>query len=85
VVKLIVVAISGVTAALHARARKPAWIAMYGALTGLPALAALFLGVLLAADTGGQQHGAAHPGRPAREPAHDGPSVAGSRRSAGHR
>jgi hypothetical protein len=48
VVKLIVVAISGVTAALHARARKPAWIAMYGALTGLPALAALFLGVLLA-------------------------------------
>ena len=48
VVKLIVVAISGVTAALHARARKPAWIALFGALTGLSALAALFLGVLLA-------------------------------------
>ena len=48
VVKLIVVAISGVTAALHARARKPVWIAVYGALTGLSALAALFLGVLLA-------------------------------------
>jgi putative copper export protein len=48
VVKLIVVAISGVTAALHARARKPAQVAVYGALTGLSALAALFLGVLLA-------------------------------------
>ena len=48
VVKLIVVAISGLTAALHARARKPAWIAVFGALTGLSALAALFLGVLLA-------------------------------------
>ena len=44
----VVVAISGVTAALHARARKPVWIAVYGALTGLSALAALFLGVLLA-------------------------------------
>jgi len=48
VVKLIVVAISGVTAALHARARKPRWIAVFGALTGLSALAALFLGILLA-------------------------------------
>jgi putative copper export protein len=48
VVKLIVVAISGVTAALHARARNPRWIAAFGALTGLSALAALFLGVLLA-------------------------------------
>jgi putative copper export protein len=48
VVKLIVVAISGVTAVLHTRARKPVWIAVYGALTGLSALAALFLGVLLA-------------------------------------
>ena len=33
---------------LYDRARKPAWIATYGALTGLSALAALFLGVLLA-------------------------------------
>ena len=48
VVKLIVVVVSGVTAALHARARKPVWIAVFGALTGLSALAALFLGVLLA-------------------------------------
>jgi len=47
VVKLIVVAISGVTAALHARARNPRWIAVFGALTGLSALAALFLGILL--------------------------------------
>ena len=37
-----------ILAALHARARKPVWIAVYGALTGLSALAALFLGVLLA-------------------------------------
>ena len=48
VVKLIVVAISGITAALHARARNPRWIAVFGALTGLSALAALFLGILLA-------------------------------------
>ena len=48
VVKLIVVVISGVTAALHARARNPRWIAVFGTLTGLSALAALFLGVLLA-------------------------------------
>ena len=48
VVKLIVVAISGVTAALHARARSTAGLAVFGTLTGLSALAALFLGVLLA-------------------------------------
>jgi len=48
VVKLIVVVISGVTAALHARARNPRWIAVFGALTGLSALAAVFLGILLA-------------------------------------
>ncbi len=48
IVKLAVVAISGVTAALHARARRPRWLAVYGALTGLSALGALFLGVLLA-------------------------------------
>ena len=48
VVKLIVVVISGLAAALHARARNPRWIAVFGALTGLSALAALFLGVLLA-------------------------------------
>jgi putative copper export protein len=48
VVKLIVVVISGVAAGLHARARNPRWIAVFGALTGLSALAALFLGILLA-------------------------------------
>ena len=48
VVKVLVVVISGVTAALHSRARNPRWIAVFGALTGLSALAALFLGSLLA-------------------------------------
>ena len=48
IVKLVVVAISGVAALLHARARTPAGQAVFGALTGLSALAALFLGVLLA-------------------------------------
>jgi putative copper export protein len=48
VVKLIVVAISGVTAALHARAHSTAGLAIFGALTGVTALAALFLGILLA-------------------------------------
>jgi putative copper export protein len=48
VVKLIVVAISGVTAALHARMRDTVWIAVFGALTAASALGALFLGVLLA-------------------------------------
>jgi len=48
VIKLIVVLISGVTAVLHARARGPAGRAVFGALTGASALAALFLGILLA-------------------------------------
>ncbi len=48
IVKLIVVVISGITAALHARARSPAGLAVFGALTGISALAALFLGVVLA-------------------------------------
>jgi putative copper export protein len=48
VVKLIVVVISGVTAALHARARSNAGLVIFGALTGVSALAALFLGILLA-------------------------------------
>jgi putative copper export protein len=47
-VKLGVVAISGLTAWLHARAKSPAALAVFGALTGLSALAALFLGVMLA-------------------------------------
>ncbi len=48
IVKLVVVAISGVTAALHARARSTAGLAVFGTLTGISALAALFLGILLA-------------------------------------
>jgi putative copper export protein len=48
VVKLIVVAISGISAALHARAHNTAGLAVFGALTGGSALAALFLGILLA-------------------------------------
>ncbi len=48
VVKLVVVAISGVAAALHARARSTAGLAVFGALTGISALAALFIGIMLA-------------------------------------
>jgi putative copper export protein len=47
VVKLIVVAISGIAAALHARARSAAGLAIFGALAGVSALAALFLGIVL--------------------------------------
>ena len=48
VVKLIAIAVSGVTAALHARARSTMGLAVFGTLTGISALAALFLGILLA-------------------------------------
>jgi putative copper export protein len=48
IVKLVVVAASGLAAALHARARSAAPLALFGALSGLTALTALFLGVLLA-------------------------------------
>lgn len=48
IVKLVIVLLSGVTAALHIRATSPAGRAVFGALTGVTALAALFLGVLLA-------------------------------------
>lgn len=48
IVKLVVVAISGVTALLHARAHGAGGRAVFGALTGISALLALFLGVLLA-------------------------------------
>ena len=47
IVKLVAVALSGITAALHIRARTARSRAVLGALTGLTALAALFLGVLL--------------------------------------
>ena len=48
IVKLVVVAASGLTAWLHTRAQSRAGLAVFGALTGLTALLALFLGVLLA-------------------------------------
>jgi putative copper export protein len=48
IAKLVVVAASGITAAVHTRSRSPAGLAVFGALTGLTALAALFLGVVLA-------------------------------------
>ena len=43
-----VVGISGLTAALHVRSRSMTGLAVFGALTGVSALAALFLGVPLA-------------------------------------
>lgn len=51
-VKLAAVAASGLTAFLHTRADTPRGRAVWGALTGLTALVALFLGVLLAGDRG---------------------------------
>lgn len=50
-VKLILVALSGLTAFAHIRARSRRGLAVFGALTGLTALGALFLGIQLA-DTG---------------------------------
>jgi putative copper export protein len=46
-VKIGVVAASGVSALLHARARSRPALAVFGALSGVTALAALFLGVQL--------------------------------------
>ena len=48
IVKLAVVVVSGIAAALHIRSRTTRGRAVFGALTGLSALGALFLGVLLA-------------------------------------
>ncbi|HLM17538.1 MAG TPA: hypothetical protein VK549_06920 [Acidimicrobiia bacterium] len=48
IMKLVVVAASGLTAASHARARSAVPLAVFGALSGLTALTALFLGILLA-------------------------------------
>lgn len=47
-VKVAVVALSGVAAYAHTRTRVPSRVALLGALSGLAALSALFLGVLLA-------------------------------------
>lgn len=46
-VKLAAVAVSGLTAWLHTSAKSPAGLAVFGALTGFSALAALFLGIML--------------------------------------
>lgn len=46
--KLLVVVLSGLTAFLHARARSRRGMAVFGALTGLTAVLALLLGVVLA-------------------------------------
>jgi len=46
-VKLSVVALSGVAAFVHAQARSRAALAVWGASSGVAALGALFLGVLL--------------------------------------
>src|SRR6059058_5178639 len=46
--KYVLVLASGVTAYLHQRATSPRAMAVYGALTGLTALGALFVGVWLA-------------------------------------
>ncbi len=47
--KLVVVLVSGVAAFLHARARSRRGLAIWGATTGVSALAALFVGIMLAA------------------------------------
>ena len=46
-VKLVVVAVSGVSAGVHAAAQSRRALAVFGALSGASALGALFLGVLL--------------------------------------
>jgi putative copper export protein len=46
-VKVALVALSGLAAVAHSRARTVAGLAVFGALTGVTALAALFVGVLL--------------------------------------
>lgn len=48
VLKIVLVAASGATAYLHARASSRTAMAVYGALTGLFALATLFVGIMLA-------------------------------------
>jgi hypothetical protein len=47
-VKIVVVILSGLTAYLHQIAKSRATLAVFGALTGLTALAALVIGIALA-------------------------------------
>jgi len=49
--KLLVVAASGVTAFVHTQTANRVLLAIFGALTGITAIAAVFLGVLLLAST----------------------------------
>lgn len=46
--KMVIVAISGATAYLHAHTKSRTALAVYGALTGVSALGALFVGIMLA-------------------------------------
>jgi putative copper export protein len=46
-VKIVVVVASGLTAFVHTQARSKTALAVFGALSGLTALAALFLGIML--------------------------------------
>lgn len=48
ILKIVLVIVSGVAAFLHTRARSTVGLAVFGALTGLGALSALFVGILLA-------------------------------------
>ena len=48
IVKIAIVAVSGLTALAHARSSSRTRLAVFGALTGASALGALFLGILLA-------------------------------------
>jgi putative copper export protein len=48
IVKYVLVAASGLTAYLHAQAKSKGALAAFGALTGLTALGAVFVGILLA-------------------------------------
>lgn len=49
-VKLAIVALSGVSAAVHSTTKSRSMLVIFGALTGLSAIGALFLGVLLRAS-----------------------------------
>jgi len=46
-VKMLVVAISGMSAYLHTRSKRPIELALWGSVAGTAALIALFLGILL--------------------------------------
>ena len=48
IVKLVLVAVSGLSAWLHTRSRSTVGLAIFGALTAASALAALLLGIVLA-------------------------------------